>query len=529
MKITDLSTNDAKQLMMIHSRIRYDRLDNVKLLYEYMESHGYFQSGGGLLYKNALKGFIDGNNPKECIYCGNKLKEGLYMICETCNLRLIARSEGVENADTEKEAVLIKDPDNDQVRNQAINRGLENTAQVQPAKDSFADTKENEKAEHRPPFPMDFEPDSLDETMEDRMDLEASFKSAKEEKFFRKKKKIKEKKEKEKEKQEKKEQRQKELKDKALEIKTKAIGKKESNSENADMAAAINAAKNLNGITSKPNVASELNLDKDENNKGNIKKKRLPVIVACAIVIVLAVLFVNRGGLARLQYTFGEQFNKLADASKIKGENTDTVSEASAFDSESSENKKTEDSQEASDDIDKKSAEPDVKEEKVSDDEDIEEEDIEEEAVKEPKKAQSIVYEGSVDAFVFLGSDFASVEEILGESEEVDSKIDNFSKKYFTECGILVGIDDADGQIKYIDNDGKGNKGVEISIFSITPGMSYKDAKYVFSDLGIDLVDYSEESFMCMFQYQGNTEVTYEIDVMSDSEGQVSSVAARII
>lgn len=130
----------------------------------------------------------------------------------------------------------------------------------------------------------------------------------------------------------------------------------------------------------------------------------------------------------------------------------------------------------------------------------------------------------TVDGFDFLGQSYDEVSKLLGFSEDVVDA----STKYFASCGVSVIIDASSGRIGYIDNDGSGDGSLVIPVFGILPGASSKDAKAVFTEKGIDVVDYSDDSFMCMFQIGNDRNTTYEIDVTSNDD-KVVLVAARIV
>lgn len=130
-----------------------------------------------------------------------------------------------------------------------------------------------------------------------------------------------------------------------------------------------------------------------------------------------------------------------------------------------------------------------------------------------------------VDGFDLLGKKYEDVELSLGTPEDV---IDA-STKYFAASGISLIIDSSTGRVIYIDNDGSGDGSTIVPIFGVYPGLKGDNARAIFTGKGIDVVDYSGDSFMCLFQIKDDLELTYEIDVTLDNSGKVIFVAARIV
>lgn len=102
-EIAKLNTIESKQLMLINASLHYDNPKNVKRLYDHIEKNSFFNTYAGLVYREALKRFIDGDNPTECIYCGQPLQEDYYLICKSCNDQLIQKAADAMDEVAKKE------------------------------------------------------------------------------------------------------------------------------------------------------------------------------------------------------------------------------------------------------------------------------------------------------------------------------------------------------------------------------------------------------------------------------------------
>jgi len=324
MQITELSTKESKQLLLVHSKIHYDKLDSVKQLASHIEKKGYFKTPAGLAYKNALNDYIEGKVPIDCIYCGGELSEDSYLICNDCHKKLIDR---------------------------AVNETEE-----------IKDNKHKTKGQHEA-----------------------------------------------------------------------------------------------------------------EANKPKFRLKKSVIAAFLIIALILLVIAVLVG----LQ----KKSEKDLDSAIANGD------QVLAVDSILEMQNRTEGSSEKA------------------------------------QAGDNSTLSGSFDGFDFLGASFGDLQAVLGSSEQVLDE----NTRYFSSCGVSVIYDPDSGAVTYIDNDGTGNGQLSVPIFGILPGVSYEDARRIFTGNGIDTVDYSADSFMCMFQVNGNTDFTYEIDVTGDEKGNVVLVAARIV
>lgn len=90
-------------------------MSSVKRLSTHIEKKGYFRTDAGLVYKNALREYIKGYNPSDCIYCGEKLPEDCYLICKNCNDKLISRAvediKELPNSELDGSVIVNKDID----------------------------------------------------------------------------------------------------------------------------------------------------------------------------------------------------------------------------------------------------------------------------------------------------------------------------------------------------------------------------------------------------------------------------------
>lgn len=327
MQITELGTTESKLLMLIHSRIHYDNMDSVSHLLDHIEKNGYFKSDAGLVYKNALLDYYVGNAPSNCIYCGSKISEDNYLICKSCNDKLITK--------------VVKG--------------------------------------------------------------------------------------------------------------TKSLTDDEYDEELAETLLEKTASKN---------------------------KKAMVFAIAGAAIALIALAFV-----LFMNSKSKDSVNTTVATSDMAG-NSDATTNASTSD--------------------------------VSDNQ---------EQLKEAAESGTITEPMAIDGFDFLGKPYDEIAKILGPGETV---IDE-STKYFKSCGVSVLINTDTGMIEYVDNDGTGNGIIEAPIFEILPGCSVEQAKSILTNKGIEIVDYSDDSFMSVFMAADNSEMAYEIDVTADSDGNVVLVAARLI
>ena len=107
MNISKLSKTESRQLLLIHTRLHYDRPDNVANMLKLIDAKGYFTTEAGEVYKNGLKNILSDRTPIDCIYCGGPLSEEDNLICPLCATALYNRVND-DNKDIRREKAAYK-------------------------------------------------------------------------------------------------------------------------------------------------------------------------------------------------------------------------------------------------------------------------------------------------------------------------------------------------------------------------------------------------------------------------------------
>lgn len=107
MNISELSTTESRQLLLIHTKLNYENAQSVSQVVRLIKARGFFQTEAGMVYRNAIEDYEKGKFPIDCIYCRKPLEYGENLICRECGQELFVRVNE-ENKEIQKERAEVK-------------------------------------------------------------------------------------------------------------------------------------------------------------------------------------------------------------------------------------------------------------------------------------------------------------------------------------------------------------------------------------------------------------------------------------
>ena len=107
--LEELTVAEIKSIDLITQKIKYNDVDDINRVCEYLDNKNRLSTNAGRAYLDALRRMCTGKEEvTECIYCDNTLDENEHIICTDCLRKMltIKQNKSVENnTDSEKPVV----------------------------------------------------------------------------------------------------------------------------------------------------------------------------------------------------------------------------------------------------------------------------------------------------------------------------------------------------------------------------------------------------------------------------------------